>query len=435
MIKKKRRRATLIGCGMAGLLVAATSGIGHAADPESMDGSVADLKQRLDEQRQQIELLRHELQRQDAQLLELRRVVDTPRLQVRGGASPAAGGGTPASRPQAPQQVAQAQQPVGQAPEEPADGRPPEIAPIFEQPGVLTPPGSWVLEPSLQYSYSSSNRVALIGYTIIPALLIGLVDVREVKSHSFVGALTVRRGITNRFELEAKFPYVYRTDTTVGREILQDAATERLFESSGQGIGDVEITGRYQLNEGGLDKPYYIASLRLKTRTGKDPFEVRTTVVPGFRGGGLEREKPTGSGFYTLTPGLTVLIPSDPVVLFGGVSYQHTFERNNVTRRTDTGSQDLGTIQPGPTFGFNFGMGLALNERSSFSIGYDHLSVGKVKQNGRTAPTSVRVQLGTLLLGYSYRLDSGRTLNLSVGAGLTRDTPDLQLTLRVPFSL
>jgi hypothetical protein len=26
------------------------------------------------------------------------------------------------------------------------------------------------------------------------------------------------------------------------------------------------------------------------------------------------------------------------------------------------------------------------------------------------------------------------TLNLSVGAGLTRDTPDLTLTMRVPFS-
>ena len=39
--------------------------------------------------------------------------------------------------------------PVGQAPE--SQSRPPEVAPIFEQPGVLTAPGRYVLEPSLQY--------------------------------------------------------------------------------------------------------------------------------------------------------------------------------------------------------------------------------------------------------------------------------------------
>ena len=48
---------------------------------------------------------------------------------------------------------------------------------------------------------------------------------------------------------------------------------------------------------------------------------------------------------------------------------------------------------------------------------------------------SVRTQLATLLLGYSHRYDAKRTINLSVGAGLTRDTPDFTLTLRMPFSL
>lgn len=334
--------------------------------------------------------------------------------------------------------AAQAQEQVGQAPEQPEDSRPPEVAPIFEQPGVLTAPGQWILEPSLQYSYSSSNRIALVGYTIIPAILIGLIDVREVKSDSFIAALTVRRGITNRFEMEAKIPYVYRSDSSVSREIFEGAAVDSVFEADGDGLGDIELTGRYQLNHGGLDKPYYIASLRLKTRTGKDPFEVETNqTLPGGRGTGLQTELPTGSGFYTLTPGLTVLMPSDPVVFFGGVSYQYNFERKNVRRKTDSpdGSEFIGSVQPGGALGFNFGMGLALNERSSFSLGYDHLSVGKVEVNGATAPTSVRVQLGTLLLGFSYRLDSGRTLSLAVGAGLTRDTPDLQLTLRMPFAL
>jgi hypothetical protein len=179
-----------------------------------------------------------------------------------------------------------------------------------------------------------------------------------------------------------------------------------------------------------------VGSLRFKTRTGRDPFDVRIDrTLSGTTGTGLQTEMPTGSGFYTLQPGLTVLLPSDPVVFFGGVSYQYQFERKNVKQKTNAGDEDFGDVQPGGNFGFNFGMGLALNERSSFSVGYDHLSVGKLKQNGRTTPTSVRTQLGTLLLGYSYRLDARRTVNLSVGAGLTEDTPDVQLTLRVPYSL
>src|SRR5476649_910633 len=97
--------------------------------------------------------------------------------------------------------------------------QPPAVAPLFEQPGVLTPRGKLVLEPSMQFGYSSSNRVVLVGYTIIPALLIGLVDVREVKRNTLTGAVSLRYGLSNRAELELKLPYVYRSDSTVSREI------------------------------------------------------------------------------------------------------------------------------------------------------------------------------------------------------------------------
>ena len=436
-----RRSGAIVGCSVAGLVLAASSPFLHAADDAAFDGSVDTLRQRIEEQSRQIESLKQDLSRQQAVLHDMRRALDISGISGRGPApavpATVAAPPPPAVSPPA-QQVAQApvQRPVGEAPTR-TDNRPPPVAPIFEQPGVLTPRGTWILEPSLQYAYSSSNRIALIGYTIIPALLIGLIDVREVKSNSLTAALTVRRGITNRFELEAKIPYVYRWDSSVSREVAAGSANPEVFDTDGNDIGDIELTGRYQLNDGGADQPYYIASLRFKSRTGTDPFEVEIdrTIRSTTGGVGLQTEIPTGSGFYSLQPGLTVLIPSDPVVFFGGVSYQYSFKRDNVKQKTNEGDIELGEVQPGGAFGFNFGMGLALNERSSFSIGYDHLSVGKVKQNGQTAATSVRVQLGTLLLGYSYRMAPNRTLNLSVGAGLTEDTPDLQLTLRMPITL
>jgi hypothetical protein len=348
-------------------------------------------------------------------------------------AAPAAPVGGPASAPTAATNTAA----VGRAPTR--DNRAPQVAPIFEQPGVLTQPGKFVFEPAIQYGYSSSNRVALVGYTVIPALLIGLIDVREVKRNTTTATVTLRGGLTNRLELEAKLPYVYRSDATVSREVFTGTAVERAFETSGRDIGDVEFAARYQLNNGGVDKPYFIGGLRFKSRTGKDPFEVTTDcqrrcIGENITGSGLPLELPTGSGFYSLQPSLTWLFPSDPAVFFGSFSYLHNFKRE-VSRTVLGGEKEsLGVVAPGGVIGFNFGMGLALNDKASFSVGYDHNSVARTKQSGRTVPGSVRMQLGTLLIGYSYRLSDKKTLSVAVGAGLTRDTPDVSLMVRVPMS-
>ena len=305
---------------------------------------------------------------------------------------------------------------------------------------MLTQKGKYVLEPALQFGYSSSNRVALVGYTIIPALLIGLIDVREVKRNTFSASLSARTGLSNRLEVEMKVPYVYRSDATVSREIFTGTAVERAFDTSGKAIGDVELAARYQLNAGGPDKPYYIGGLRFKSRTGRDPFNVVTDctkrcIGENVTGTGLPLQLPTGSGFYSVQPSLTWLFPTDPAIFFGSVSYIHTFKRSNVSRLILDGEREpIGELAPGGVIGFNFGMGLALNDKASLSIGYDHSSIARMRQNGAPVPGSVRTQLGTLLVAYSYRLSDKKTLNISVGAGVTRDTPDVSLTVRLPMS-
>lgn len=404
------------------------SGAARAADPPDPSTVRLDtLARQVNEQSARLDALKRAVSKEEASLNEVKRVLGQEVL-----ASQRARGIAPEASVQTAQADAATSNPVGQAPD--SANRATSVAQIFEQPGVLTPKGKGVLEPSLQYSYSSNNRVALIGYTVIPAILIGVVDVREVKRNTFNATLTGRYGITNRFELEARAPYVYRSDTSIGREFLQGSATNNAFNASGTGVGDIELTGRYQFNDAGVDKPFYVGSLRFKSRTGKDPFEVETSRnILGLRDG-VQTSLPTGSGFYGLQPALTVLFPSDPAVFFGTVSYLHSFKRSNITRQTDAGPESLGEVQPGGVFGFNFGMGLGLNDKSSFSIGYDHASVGKTKLNGVSAADSVRVQLGTLLLGYSYRLSSQRSLSVSLGAGVTRDAPDVTLTVRMPVT-
>jgi hypothetical protein len=331
--------------------------------------------------------------------------------------------------------VAQAQQPaappqtVGQAPKR-TDTKPPEVAPIFQQPGVLTPKGKFSLEPSLQYAYSSSNRVSVIGFEIFPALLIGVLDIRTANRETYTATLTGRYGITNRFEVEAKVPYVYRRETLQTREFLEASFRDGEFSTSGAGLGDVELSGRYQFNEGGLDKAYYVGTMRLKTHTGKDQFEVDRD--PDFpRGGGRFKEQPTGTGFYGVQPGLTVIYPTDPAVFFGSVSYLWNIKRNNIT---DSIGRQFGEVDPGDSVGFNFGMGLSLNDRASLSLGYDHSIFGKTKVNGAVPAGELTTQIGTFLLGYSFKLTPKTNMNLSMGIGVTKEAPDIQLTLRFPTS-
>ncbi|WP_232076552.1 transporter [Variovorax sp. PBL-H6] len=396
------------------------------------------LQQQVQAQGRQLESLRQQAQEQEARYRELQERLQTQ--EARSTQPPR----TEVPLPTAPAATAQAPDPgtrpvrVGVAPstEGPAI---PDVAPLFDQPGILTPRGKFIFEPSLQYAYSSNNRVALVGYTVIPALLIGLVDVREVKRNTLTAAATGRWGVSNRLELEAKVPYVYRSDSTISREIFTGSANERVFDTRGNSIGDVELAARYQLNEGKGNWPYMIGSLRFKTRTGKDPFEVVTDCVTrcigNTTGTGLPLELPTGSGFYSLQAGLTWLLPSDPAVFFGSFSYTYNAGRDNLSRLVLNGEREsIGNVKPGNVFGANFGMGLALNERSSFSVGVDLNSIGKTTQNGLPVVTSVRTQLASLQLGYAYRLSEKTSLNVTVGAGLTRDTPDLSLTVRLPMS-
>lgn len=434
-----------------------TQAPGTPATPASGDVSSTIRKQvleqgeRLDAMRNQIaaqveqlESMKRALAAQEADYRALRHAVGMDVLdKQRAGNIRAAGAGVSALPMSAADSLAVGgssdvdTKPVGQAPQQ--DTRPPEVAPIFDQPGVLTPHGKLIVEPSYQFGYSSADRVALVGYTVIPAILIGLIDVRQVKTTTQTGAVALRYGITNRLEAEVRIPYVYGHTDTISREIFTGTATDRVFGASGHGIGDVEATARYQLNDGGADKAYYIAWLRFKSRTGRDPFEVTTDCVQrcvqNATGTGLPLELPTGTGFYSLQPGVTWLYPSDPVVFFGNVSYLRNFERSNVSRTLLlAGKEQLGKVKVGDIVDMSVGMGLALNEKASFSIGYDQSWVGVTKQNGKTVPGSAKTVLGTLLIGGSYRLNEKRTVNFTLGVGVTRDTPDATVTVRVPMT-
>ncbi len=310
--------------------------------------------------------------------------------------------------------------PVGQAPPR-EKMQPRQIVDLLRRRDILTPRGTLIVEPSLQFSNSSVTRVALEGFTIIPAITIGAVDVRDVDRDTLTAALTFRYGFTGRFEMTARVPYVYRDDTVRSRPLNQPVEDDLITDADGSGLGDLELGFHFQLNRPPPKRPYFVANLRYKARTGTHPFEVETDPDTG-----LQKTLPTGSGFWGIQPSLTMSYPSDPAVFFASLSYLW-----NVEREID---DERGEIDPGDAVGISFGMGFAINEDASFVIGYGHNFLGKTEQNGENVEGSENLQIGTLSLGASHRTGKRTSLSVAVGVGVTEDAPDAQITVKVPIA-
>lgn len=315
--------------------------------------------------------------------------------------------------------------PVGQAPpvskEKP---RPPELPRLSDTVGgVLTRQGKIVIEPTLQYSYNSNNRVFLDAFTFLPAIAVGLIDLREIKRHTFMGSLGARYGITDRLEMEFRAPYVYRNDSQRSRPVSIGAGIDETFNATGNDIGDLEFTGRYQLTSGSGGWPILVGNVVGTIPTGKSPFDVEFVQAQGVPGATFPTELPTGAGYFSLSPSVTFMYPTDPAVFFGNLSYSYNAETN----------ENVGKVDPGDTLGLSFGMGFGINERTSFSLGYSHKHVLDSTVNGDTIKGST-LDIGQLLVGYSFRYSPKTTFNLSLNIGVTDDAQDVSLTFRVPFT-
>jgi hypothetical protein len=314
--------------------------------------------------------------------------------------------------------------PVGQALEPVEKPKAPELPRISETVGgVLTPKHHLIVEPSLEYDYASNNRVFLDAFTFVPAIAIGLIDLREIDRHTFMAAITGRYGVTDRLEVSARVPYLYREDTQRSRAVSIGAGVDETFNADGSGLGDIEFTARYQFNSGAGGWPIFVGNLATTIPTGKSPYDVDYVLAQGVPGATFPTELPTGSGYVSVQPSVTVLYPTDPAVFYANLNYGYALE-------TD---EDFGTVDPGDSIGVSFGLGFSINERSSFSIGYSHKHVFDTEVDGNSIPGS-NLDIGELLLGYSFRLSRDTSLNLSVSIGASEDAQDAKLTVRLPIS-
>ncbi|MFC4291566.1 transporter [Sphingorhabdus arenilitoris] len=314
--------------------------------------------------------------------------------------------------------------PVGEAPPE-SQNIEQKAQAVPEGQGVLTPRGTFVLDPSIEYTRSSTNRLVFRGIELIPGIQIGAIEASDADRDTIIATAAARYGITSRLEIEARLPLLYRKDRI---EVVQQR-DEQLVREIGleeTAIGDAEFAIRYQLNTPKPLQPIWVAGLRVKTDTGKSPYEIP------FDEFGVATGLATGSGFWGVQPSISFLLPSDPVVIYGGAGYLW-----NIARDIDrvVGDVRVGRVNPGDAINASVGFGFALNPRFSFSLGYRHNYIFSTSTElGDTVQNSNDIQVGSFNFGMSYRLTERTSLNLGFQFGVTEDAPDVGIVMRIPVT-
>ena len=412
------RRRILCHAGVALALALAAASPAAAAEDDALQAQVKRLSEELDAQRA---LLQQQADRIEAQQGEINQLKSALELSAMRGTGQSAAAATTMS-----QEASLPDEPVGAAPPELSPSERAEVQAIPRDLGVLTPKGQLVFDPSIEYARSSTNRLVFRGIELIPGIQIGLIEATDVDRDTIVGTAVLRYGVTDRLEIEGRVPYLVRNDRI---EVVQqrDEGIVRNIHLDDRGVGDAELSLRYQLNRVRPLHPIWIANLRIKSRTGEGPFEIP------FDEFGVATGLATGSGFWGVEPGFSFLLPSDPVVIYGGGSYFWHIPRNI----NDTiGDVFIGRVDPGDAIEANIGFGFALNPRFSFSLGYRHQYVFPTETElGETVQRSNKLHVGRLSFGMSYRVAPRHTINLGFQFGVTKDAPDVVMTLRSPFIL
>ena len=283
--------------------------------------------------------------------------------------------------------------------------------------GLLLPAGMLEVDDAASYFSLASDHVTVNGFALFPILVVGDITSERLRRDILINSVTARLGITKRVQMDFMVPYGFVLNRTVD-------ATEKQTTQSQFGLGDIIAGVSYQfINEHG-NVPDLLGSLHFKSTTGATSYNLESA------------ETSLGTGFNGLTAAVTAAKTNDPLVFFGSLNYTYNQPANHTVPISDptdpTVTSEVAYIRPGSSIGFDLGSVLSLNPETSMTIGWDQLFTRESKLAGQPLPASYLVE-GSLRVGTSYMFAPGRMLDVTMGVGLTPDTPNLQFSVSFPF--
>ena len=298
--------------------------------------------------------------------------------------------------------------------------------------GILT------IEPGITYASFDRSVLNLSGFLALDAIFLGNISVDQVVSHSLTGDTTVRLALGDRLQVHGTVPYVYRSSNFQSAGGGGSSAVQLEDQVDTHELGDVSFGGSFRaFQETGL-MPDIVLSAIVQAPTGTDPFGIEVREVTGSQGNlTVPTELPTGNGVWAYSGGLSVLKTIDPAVLFSNVLYTYRQENDFDDISAATGDQP-GSVNLGDSLDFGAGVAFALSDRLSLSMSYSQRFIFKtrLKALGAAEPSSIigsDANISMLNMGITWAPTNAMTIVTNVGAGLSEDAPDVQLTLKVPF--
>lgn len=285
-----------------------------------------------------------------------------------------------------------------------------------------------ILEPAFEYDHFSGQNVAISGFTIFEAILIGQVVVEKIKRDIYIPSMTMRLGYKDA-EISLKIPYIFRHDqsafpTPGGSGVIQQAT----FNDNA--LGDLQPNFYYHAITEGKWRPWVpdvIFRLGASFPTGQNPYDLTRGNIPGL--GLVTTQFPTGTGHYGMTAGATFVKSADPAILFLSTAYYYNFARN--VGIAGEPPIDFGNIKIGNSFEYSIGFVLALQEKFSVNFALNQRLFGRTTQNGRPLPDS-NINAIAFNIGATYVVSPRFSLDFLVGIGLTQDAPDASILVRMP---
>lgn len=270
--------------------------------------------------------------------------------------------------------------------------------------------GQTSLGYNMSYSYVADQRLDV-------EILNGQVrafDVNPSSSHN----------LSNNFN----FDYGYLNNLTIGLTLPLVMKYDSTETQSSSGLGDVSINARWQ--------PYaYVPGELSKTVTGS--FKTKTGSSPFHTVG--QKTLPTGSGYYSLTGGLSLSKVVDPVMLFGSGSVSYAIPEKDVNQ--PNGGALLMEVKPGLSLSFSGGYAYSLSYDVSMSMSFQASYTDKSTYVFRNSSgtfseaQSSASMTGLFNISLGVRVSPKTITNIGVGFGMTDDAPDIILSLSMPIDI
>jgi hypothetical protein len=291
------------------------------------------------------------------------------------------------------------------------------------------------IEPSFTYSYYSRKDLILRGFLALDAIFLGNLNLDRVRTNTTQLDLTTRYTLNQDWQFEIGVPYMFRWTQY---DSVGEGNSSQRYETAqvdGGGIGDVSAAVYYRINAESNDWPDWVWNLRLRAPTGKDPFGIDLETSE-FGNLTYPTEVATGSGVWSASTGFSLAKTFDPAIVFFNLNYGWTREEEFDDLSGNPGLSP-GRIDLGDYLDYSLGLAFAVSERMSLAMSFNQRFYTKTKQQPLGGPWEKipRTDTNTASLGIGATIALSENLSMvtSIGAGLTEDSPDYQISLRFPY--